>query len=118
MTAAAALAAAKATAKGMEGLEGKGSHLVLFRGLPDSPSSSCVDCQVLLGAWIGLAGLGPVLGEVLVEVGSMVLLPALTQVLGDGSAGSAASTLAASSVPCVAAAAPTVGVPERYFVSI
>ena len=78
---------------------------------------------------MGLAGLGPVLGEVLVEVGSMVLLPALTQVLGDGSAVTAAaaiavvaaialSTVAATSVPCVAAAAPTAGVPERYFVSI
>ena len=117
VTAAAALAAAKATAKGMEGLEGKGSHLDLFSGLPDSPSSSCVDCRVLLGAWIGLAGLGPVLGEVLVEVESLILLPALTQVLGDGSAGTATSTVAATSVPCVAAAAPTAGVPERYFVS-
>ena len=115
----------------MEGLEGEGSHLDLFCGLPVSPSS-WVACRVLLGAWVGLAGLGPVLGEVLVEVGSMALLPALIQVLGAGSAVTAAavavaavalalSTAAAASVPCVAAvlgAAPTLGVPERYFVSI
>ena len=39
VTAAVALAAARATAKGMEGLVGEGSHLDLFCGLPDSPSS-------------------------------------------------------------------------------
>ena len=45
--AAAALAAAKATAKGIVGLAGDGSHLDLLMGLPVSPSPS-VGCRVLL----------------------------------------------------------------------
>ena len=144
LTAAVALASARATAKGMDGLAGEGSHLDLFMGLPDSPSS-CVACRVLLGACVGLAGTGPVLGEVLVVLESLVLLPALTQVLGDGSAttslsassgtatsaapsaitataaaaaSSGASSGTAVSCPCVAVAAPTTEVPESYFVSI
>ena len=50
VAAAVALAAAKATAYGMQGLDGEGSHLDLFFGLPVSPSS-CLD---LLGAGVGL----------------------------------------------------------------
>merc|ERR1711954_590813 len=81
-TAAVALAAARATAKGMVGLTGAGSHLVLFGGLAGSPPS-WVAWRVLFPC---LAGLEPVpedLGDVLVEVGvePLVLLPPLVQVL-------------------------------------
>ena len=106
----------------MDGLAGEGSHLDLFTGLPDSPSSWVV-CRVLLRALVNLAGLGPILEEVLVEVGSLVLLPALTQVLGVSSASAAAAASSGASLgtavscPCVAVAAPTMEVPERYFVS-
>ena len=48
-TAAAALAAAKATAKGIVVLAGEGSHLDLLLGLLGSPPSS-VGCLVLLHA--------------------------------------------------------------------
>ena len=137
LTAAVALAAARATAKGMDGLAGEGSHLDLFTGLSDSPPS-WVACRVLLGALVDLAGLGPILGEVLVEVESLVLLPALTQVLvvdsaitatslsaSSGTATSAApsaitATAAAAasartsdSTGTAAAVAPATGVPER-----
>ena len=46
-TAAVALAAARATAKGIDGLTGEGFHLVLFSGLSISPPS-WVPCRVLL----------------------------------------------------------------------
>ena len=49
LIAAAALAAAKATANGIDGLTGEGSHLVLFPGL--SPPS-WVPCLVLLFALV------------------------------------------------------------------
>ena len=82
VTAAVALAAARATAKGMVGLTGEGSHLVLFGGLAGSPPS-WVAWRVLFPC---LAGLGPVLedlGDFLVEVGvkPLSLLPPLIQVL-------------------------------------
>ena len=82
LTAAVALAAARATAKGMVGLAGEGSHLDLFVGLTGSPPS-WVAWRVLFPC---LAGLEPVLedlGDVLVEVGvePLVLLPPLVQIL-------------------------------------
>ena len=146
--AAAALAAAKVTAKGILGLTGEGSHLDLLVGLPVSPPSS-VGCRVLLLAagwavWLKL-GLGVVL----------CLLPTLTQVLGEDSApatvatvapavtaavaiagdgdGSAAATIAASAClpaavsassllgtapSCLCPATPATEAPERYSVSV
>ena len=98
----------------MQGLEGVGSHLDLFFGLPVSPSS-CVACLVLLGAWLGLTWLRAGMGEVLVEMESPSLLPALLHVLG-----AAAVTVAVTATPSVgsAAASPSLGVPERSTVHI
>ena len=100
MAAAVALAAAKATANGILGLDGEGSHLDLFLGLPVSPFSSSVACLILLGAW--LAWLESGMGEVLVSVLS------------------AAVTGAATATPSVAriAAPPSLVVPERLNVHI
>ena len=95
--AAVALAAAKATAKGIVGLAGEGSHLDLLIGLPDSPPS-WVGCLVLLQALVCTAGLWLGMGVVL------CLLPTLTQVLGEGSS-SAVATVAAAVAVTVAAAA-------------
>ena len=83
----------------MLGLDGEGSHLDLFLGLPVSPSSS-VACLILLGAW--LAWLESGMGEVLVSV--------LT----------AAVTGAATTAPSVArvSAPPSLGVPERLNVQL
>ena len=96
--AAVALAAAKATAKGIVGLAGEGSHLDLLMGLPDSPPSS-VGCRVLLQAlgWTAWLWLG--MGVVL------CLLPTLTQVLGEDSSSSAVATVAAAVAVTVATAA-------------
>ena len=95
--AAVALAAAKATAKGIEGLAGEGSHLDLLTGLSDSPPS-WVGCRVLLQALVCTAGLWLGMGVVL------CLLPTLTQVLGEDSSSSAVATVAAAVAVTVAAA--------------
>ena len=109
----------------MQGLEGEDSHLDLFFGLPVSPSS-CVACLVLLGAWLGLTWLGSGMGEVLVEMESLSLLPALLHVLGTAAVAVAAAALelsaaAAASVPCAATVLvtpPSLGVPEKSTVHI
>ena len=145
LIAAAALAAARATANGIDGLTGEGSHLVLFSGL--SPPS-WVLCLVLLLALVllsalrlleaaaaavsssGASGAWPGLGVVLLPL----LLPAVTQVLEDdaavvtaspSSASGAAATLGSwllGSWLCPAATAlapaPATGTPERLFVNI
>ena len=134
--AAAALAAAKATAKGIAGLAGDGSHLDLLLGLPVSPSPS-VGCRVLLAlCWVSWLGV------------ILCLLPSLTQVPGEGpavvpavaivaAAGSVAAAVAASAClpatvaasshpdtaasclcPSAPASTPAAGTPERYDVSV
>ena len=124
VTAAVALAAARVTAKGIVGLTGEGSHLVLFGGLAGSPPS-WVAWRVLFAC---LTGLGPVLedlGDILA-----VAPTASSDASGASGASSEAATPAVSpgvtpstacSWPCVAvtapAPAPAPGIPERYFVS-
>ena len=135
--AAAALAAAKATAKGIVGLAGDGSHLDLLVGLPVSPSPS-VGCRVLLLALFWVSWLGIIL----------CLLPSLTQVPGEGpavvpavaivaAAGSVAAAVTTSAClpaasaasppsgtatpglcPSAPASTPAAGTPERYDVSV
>ena len=97
----------------MLGLDGEDSHLDLFLGLPVSPSSS-VACLVLLGARLDLAWLGSGMGEVLVGMESLSLLPAPLNVL------TAAVPVAAAATPSVArvAASPSPEVPERSTVHI
>ena len=98
--AAAALAAAKATAKGIVGLAGEGSHLDLLLGLPDSPPS-CVGCRVLLHAlgWTGSAA---------ATIAASACLPAAT----------AASSPLGTAASCLSPATPATETPERYVVSV